>query len=189
MGRCIVLSVKILLQIIVYLLVFLVENVEAKIIHDFNIGQNVNDWFVVDDVVMGGRSLGSFSLVEGGNGLFRGYISLKNYGGFSSIRCKQKEVGIDNYQYIVIKVFGDNKFYQLRIKSRYDHRHQYVKRFYAKNEWQEIKIPLNSMEPQYRGRKLRMRNFNSDSIVEFGILIGNKVEENFSLMIDYISLE
>jgi hypothetical protein len=34
-----------------------------------------------------------------------------------------------------------------------------------------------------------MRNFNSDSIVELGILIGNKVEENFSLKIDYIALE
>ena len=86
-------------------------------------------------------------------------------------------------------IFCDNKFYQLRIKSKYYDRHIYVEKIYAKNEWNEIKIPLNSMEPQFRGRKLRMRNFNSDSIVEFGILIGNKVEESFSLMIDYIALE
>ena len=45
------------------------------------------------------------------------------------------------------------------------------------------------MKPQFRGRKLRMRNFNSDSIVEFGILIGNKVNEEFSLLIDYIAFE
>ena len=182
-------SIKILIQIIVYLIVFLVENLEAKIIYDFNNGKNINDWLVVDDGVMGGRSLGSFSLVKGGNGLFSGFISLENYGGFSSIRYKKKEVEIDKYKYIVLRVFGDNKFYQLRIKSKYNDRHVYVKRFYAKNEWEEIKIHLDSMQPQFRGRKLRMRNFNSDSIVEFGILIGNKVEENFSLMIDYISLE
>ena len=77
----------------------------------------------------------------------------------------------------------------MRIKSKNYDRHVYIKNIYVKNEWEEIKIPLNSMEPQFRGRKLKMRNFNSDSIVEFGILIGNKVEENFSLKIDYIALE
>ena len=45
------------------------------------------------------------------------------------------------------------------------------------------------MIPEFRGRGLRMDNFNSTSIVEFGILIGNKVEENFSLLIDYIAFE
>lgn len=165
------------------------ENADAKILYDFQNEKNISDWIVVDDVVMGGRSIGSLSVDKEGNGLFSGYISLKNYGGFSSIRCKVKELEIDNYQYIVIMIFGDNKFYQLRIRSKNYDRHVYVKKIYVKNEWEEIKIPLNSMQPQFRGRKLKMRNFNSDSIVEFGILIGNKVEENFSLKIDYIALE
>ena len=45
------------------------------------------------------------------------------------------------------------------------------------------------MKPQFRGRKLRMNNFNERSIVEIGILIGNKVEEEFTLFIDNIALE
>ena len=45
------------------------------------------------------------------------------------------------------------------------------------------------MKPQFRGRKLRMGNFNETSIVEIGILIGNKIEEDFTLFIDSISLE
>jgi NADH dehydrogenase [ubiquinone] 1 alpha subcomplex assembly factor 1 len=188
-GCWVDLGMKRLLQIIVYLIILLIENIDAKIIYDFNHGKNINDWFVVDDVVMGGESLGSFSLDKDGNGLYSGYVSLENYGGFSSVRCKQKEVEIDKYKYIVIKVFGDNKFYQLRIRSKNYDRHVFVKNIYVKNEWEEIKIPLNSMEPQFRGRKLKMRNFNSDSIVELGILIGNKVEENFSLKIDYIAFE
>ena len=65
----------------------------------------------------------------------------------------------------------------------------YVKNFFAKIGWQEIEIPLRSMEPQFRGRKLRMANFNSNSIMEFGILIGNKVEEQFSLKIDHVILK
>ena len=114
---------------------------------------------------------------------------MENYGGFSSIRLRQKEIDVASYKYITLKVFGDNKFYQLRIKSRYYDRHVYAKEFYAENEWQVIKIPIKEMKPKFRGRNLRMKNFNSDSIVEFGILIGNKVNEDFKLLIDYISFE
>ena len=184
----VLLSMKKPFQFLFYLNIVLCTTIHAKKIYDFNKEQNIRDWQVVDDVVMGGRSLGSFTLDENGNGLFNGFISLDNYGGFSSIRL-WKEEKVDNYQYIVMKVFGDNKLYQLRIRSSYYDRHVYVKEFFAKNEWSEIKIALNSMQPQFRGRKLRMRNFNSDSIVEIGILIGNKVEEKFSLLIDYISLK
>ena len=162
---------------------------QAKTIYDFSKSAKIRDWLVVDDVVMGGRSLGSLSMNENGHGLFSGYISLENYGGFSSIRMRQKEIKLEDAQVIVIRVFGDNKFYQMRIRSEYYDRHVYVHKFYAKDEWQEIKIPLYNMEPQFRGRKLRMRNFNSNSIVEFGILIGNKVNEEFSLLIDYIAFE
>ena len=102
---------------------------------------------------------------------------------------RQKEIKLEDAQVIVIRVFGDNKFYQMRIRSEYYDRHVYVNKFYAKNGWSVIKIPLNTMEPQFRGRKLKMNNFNSNSIVELGILIGNKVEEEFSLLIDYIILE
>jgi Complex I intermediate-associated protein 30 (CIA30). len=138
---------------------------------------------------MGGVSNGSIRLDKSGNGLYRGYISLDNYGGFSSIRLRQKESNVDRYEYLVIGLYGDNKYYQFRVKSKYYDRHVYGYKFFAKDEWQEIKIPLSSMRPQFRGRGLRMDNFNSTSIVEFGILIGNKVEENFSLLIDYIAFE
>ena len=65
----------------------------------------------------------------------------------------------------------------------------YSKAFFVKNEWQEISIPLEKMRPQFRGRKLKMSNFKEDSIVEIGILIGNKTEEKFTLFIDKISLK
>ena len=48
---------------------------------------------------------------------------------------------------------------------------------------------IKSMEPQFRGRRLNMRNFEDNSFVELGILIGNKVEEKFSLIIDHILLK
>ena len=175
--------------IILFFHLFIMDNAYPRIIYDFNKKINIRDWIVVDDGVMGGLSLGKIDIDNSGNGIYKGYVSLENYGGFSSIRLSKKVKNIKEFQYIILSVHGDNKYYQFRIRSDYYDRHVYVHKFYAKDEWQEIKIPLYNMEPQFRGRKLRMRNFNSDSIVEFGILIGNKVNEEFSLLIDYIAFE
>ena len=175
---------------IIPILLFLpmITKSEGKMIYDFNVDSSFRNWEIVDDGVMGGRSSGLLKKNKDGHGQFSGYISLENYGGFSSVRLRTKSISVNDYDYIVIKVLGDNKFYQLRIKSSPYDRHVYVKKFYAKNEWQEIAIPLNSMQPQFRGRRLRMRNFRGDSIIEVGMLVGNKVEENFSIIIDSIKL-
>ena len=162
---------------------------DAKILYNFKDKTNLRGWTVVDDIVMGGRSNGYFDSDKNGNGHFTGFVSLENYGGFSSVRYKNSNLSVKPYNYIVIKTLGDNKNYQFRVKSKSYHRHQYVKEFFARDEWQEVRIRLDSMKPYFRGRKLDMDNFNHTVITELGILIGNKVEEQFSLRIDSISLE
>ena len=162
---------------------------EAKSIYDFSESTSLRNWRVVDDGVMGGVSQGSLRINYEGHGVFSGFVSLDNFGGFSSIRYNTSAIDVSDYEYMSIIAFGDNKEYKLRIKSDYYDRHVYSMTFFAKNEWQEILIPLNKMEPQFRGRSLRMPRFKGGSIVEVGILIGNKVEENFTLFIDSISLK
>ena len=162
---------------------------KAEVLYDFSENSSLRYWSVVDDGVMGGVSQGSLRINYEGHGVFSGYVSLENYGGFSSIRYNTIPVSVVGYEFLSIKVFGDDKDYQIRVKSDYYDRHVYSKSFFAKNEWQEISIPLGKMKPQFCGRKLRMSNFNERSIVEIGILIGNKIEEDFTLFIDSISLE
>ena len=161
---------------------------EEKMIYDFNVDSSFRNWAIVDDGVMGGLSNGNLGIQKDGSGLFYGYVSLDNYGGFTSVRFR-KNISLRGFDKIILRVLGDNKFYQLRIRSSYQDRHSYVKRFYAADEWSDIEIPLNSMEPQFRGRSLRMKNFNGNSLVELGLLIGNKVEEKFALKIDHIILK
>tara|TARA_B100001250_G_C19767654_1_gene775547 strand:+ start:1188 stop:1700 length:513 start_codon:yes stop_codon:yes gene_type:complete len=161
---------------------------EGKVVYDFHEDSSFRNWAIVDDGVMGGLSEGNLRIGEDGNGVFYGYVSLDNYGGFTSVRFR-KNISLKGFDKIVLRVLGDNKFYQLRIRSSYRDRHSYVKRFYARDEWSDIEIPLSSMEPQFRGRYLRMRNFNGNSLVELGLLIGNKVEERFALKIDQIRLK
>lgn len=166
-----------------------VSMVEAKIIYDFSKVENLDGWYVVDDGVMGGRSKGKLKIENGDTGVFSGKISLDNYGGFSSIRYYMGKLNVKKNKYVIVILNGDDKYYQLRIRSSRNDRHVYTKKFFAKDGWQEIRIPLDSMEPYFRGQRLRMSNFDKKYISEIGFLIGNKVKENFQLKIRSIMLE
>jgi len=168
---------------------FFVSMVEARIIYDFSKMENLDGWYVVDDGVMGGRSKGKLKVENGDTGVFSGKISLENYGGFSSIRYYTGEFNVKQNKYVTVILSGDNKYYQLRIRSSRNDRHVYTKKFFAKDGWQEIRVPLDSMEPYFRGQRLRMSNFDKRYISEIGFLIGNKVRENFELKIRSIILE
>ncbi len=159
------------------------------VIFDFNPGKDLGDWYVLDDGVMGGLSLGNLCLTKDGHGLYTGNISLENYGGFSSIRCSLQNINCTDKTKISFRVKGDGKKYQFRIKhDSYDY-HSYVHHFKTKNEWEEITLYLEDFYPSFRGRTINMENFNHDSFEEISILIGNKKEESFKLEIDYIHLQ
>jgi len=57
-----------------------------SLIFKFESGVSTNGWRVVDDRVMGGRSQGNFEVNSEGLGVFEGYVTTENNGGFSSLR-------------------------------------------------------------------------------------------------------
>lgn len=157
-------------------------------IFDFKKDPNIQDWRIVDDIVMGGKSLSSFKLSPDNFGLFEGQISLENNGGFSSISYRFEKLKVNKDSSIIIKLKGDGKNYQLRIKDNSNTSYSYILPFATSGEWQEIKIPLQDMYPSFRGRKLDLPNFAQDYIEEIVFLIGNKKPEKFKLLIDTIAL-
>lgn len=159
------------------------------ILFDFSTASNLNNWRIVDDGVMGGRSNGSFSLNEEGHGEFSGVISLKNNGGFSSVRYTFKEVPVSEKSSIFIRLKGDGKEYQFRIKHNSNEPYSYILPFTTSGEWETIEIKLKDMYPSFRGRKLDMPNFSEVSIEELVFLIGNKKEERFQLLLDTIEVK
>ena len=148
----------------------------------------IDDWRVVDDVVMGGRSIGSFELNGKGHGVFSGRVSLENNGGFSSLRYRFSTVEINNFKTLHVRIKGDGKIYQFRTKSSRFDRHAYVYFFETTGEWQTIEIPLSKMTPRFRGRQLNMANYPAKKMEEIAFLISNKKEEKFQLQIAEISL-
>ena len=157
-------------------------------VYDFDSQSNISNWIIVNDDVMGGLSTCKIRIDEKGNGVFEGTISTANNGGFSSIRLNLNRISISTNSYFKIKLKGDNKKYQFRIKKNISDYHSYVKSFQTSSEWETIKIALKDMYPVFRGRKLNMKNFNYDYFQQITLLVGNKKNERFKLLIDSIEL-
>ena len=157
---------------------------------DFTTSSEIKNWRVVDDVVMGGRSSGNFSLTEDGHGKFSGNVSLENNGGFSSVRYGfQSKIDLQNYSKVKLRVKGDGKNYQFRIKAKTRDYYSYITSFETTGKWEEIEIKLKDLYPSFRGRKLDLPNFSGDEMEEITFLIANYKTESFELLIDKIELK
>ncbi len=99
----------------ILIIVLLVNGMDSLIIFDFNTKSKIQNWKIVDDRVMGGESLSTFTLSPEGNGIFKGHVSLENYGGFSSLRYRFDKLEVKKYSKIILKLKGDGKKYQFRI--------------------------------------------------------------------------
>ena len=162
--------------------------VQSQLIFDFNYTAPVNDWTVVDDVVMGGRSTGQFKIDSEGHGVYSGNVSLENNGGFSSLRYRFEKMRAHENSKIVIRLKGDGKQYQFRVKSNRNTYYSYTTTFKTSGDWENIIIELKDMYPSFRGRTLNMPHFNENSIEELVFLIGNKKNESFELVLDRIDI-
>lgn len=159
------------------------------VIFDFSQNQNSGAWHVVNDGVMGGLSQGKISLSGKGSALFDGFISTENSGGFSSVKHSFSKKNVSNYKTVLLRIKGDTKTYQFRIKQSLKQQHSYVQKFRTSGVWETIRIPFDSFYPSFRGNTLNMPNYEGDFMEEVTFLIGNKKKESFALEIERIWLE
>ena len=161
---------------------------QTIILFVFTSKTNANEWQIVDDGVMGGKSQGEFKIDTDGNGVFFGTVSLENNGGFSSVRHQLKKMNTSNYSKIVIRLKGDGKMYQFRVKDDVNSYFSYITTFKTTGAWEEITINTNTLYPSFRGRTLDLPNYSGDYLEEMVFLVGNKKNEAFQLIIDKIQL-
>jgi hypothetical protein len=160
-----------------------------KEIYAFTKLSKVNEWRIVNDDVMGGISENSIARTAAGHGVFSGHVSLENNGGFASIQLNTRIQLAKEHKYIVLRIKGDGKAYEFRMKSEISQYESYVHSFATSGEWQTIKLPISEFYPQFRGRRLNSPNFNFNTIEQVSFLIANKQEEDFKLCIDRIDIE
>ncbi|GAA4816367.1 CIA30 family protein [Litoribaculum gwangyangense] len=169
---------------------FILINLQAAMtIFNFNSESNLTNWRIVHDVVMGGKSDGNFSLNKVGHGLFKGKVSLENNGGFSMVQYSFDTKNVSDYSKVVLKLKGDGKTYQFRIKSNNNDYYSYVSSFETTGDWEVIEIPFKEFYAAFRGRKLNQENYPGKQMEMVAFLIGNKIAESFELELESIVLK
>ena len=174
--------------LIYFVFIVIIRNQSDHLIFKFSDTVELLQWRVVDDRVMGGISQGNIALNKAGDGIYSGNVSTENNGGFSSLRHQFKREDVSDYNHVSLRVKGDGKSYQFRIKSVKDQRYSYVSSFNTTGNWETIVIPLKDFIPQYRGRVLDKVNYPGETMEEIAFLIGNKTNETFQLEIKSIVL-
>ena len=162
---------------------------QSMTLFQFNSDSNIENWRILDDVVMGGCSNGEFKINTDGYGEYYGEVSLENNGGFSSLRYDFESLDSSKYLKFRLRIKGDGKTYQFRVKSNTNDRHSFIYNFKTTKDWQNVDIPFSDMFASFRGYRLDIPNFNGQQMEEIAFLIGNKKEETFKLLIDTITLE
>ncbi len=127
--------------------------------------------------------------IKDNKGVFKGNISIDNSGGFSSVRFLNERISVKHYSKIKVKLKGDGKSYQFRIKTNTRDSHSYIVPFTTNGEWQEICFQLKDLYASFRGRKLEKPNFDAKYFEAITFLIGNKKEGHFKLMLDKIEIK
>lgn len=168
---------------------FIFLPMQNQILFDFRNTTDISTWQIINDGVMGGRSKGNFGLNPDGNGIFSGFVSLENNGGFSLVRHRLNRTGCAGKTKFVIRLKGDGKRYQFRVRADASSSHAYVCYFNTTGNWQNIEISFSDLYPVFRGRRLNQPNFSGEVMEEIGFLIGNKKEEHFLLEIDKIEIK
>ncbi|MEJ1223173.1 CIA30 family protein [Sediminicola sp. 1XM1-17] len=176
---------------IILSLTFLVVTMmlDKIMIFDFNKNSSLSQWTILDDVVMGGRSASTISVNAEGHGVFEGSVSLENNGGFASVRYQGETIEVKQFTKCVIRLKGDGKDYQFRIKSKEQDYYSYINKFSTTGDWQTLEITLDEMTPWFRGRRLDMPNYPGITMASISFLIGNKKAEEFKLLIDRIEIQ
>jgi len=158
-------------------------------VFDFSGEENWSNWEIENDRVMGGHSTAELVRTDEGNAVFRGSVSLKNNGGFASVQYRFSAIDVTPYSKAVLRIKGDGKRYQFRIKADVNDRYSFIQPFDTNGEWQTIEILLKNMYPVFRGRDVNRPNFDAAQIEEARFLIDNNKQQDFALEIDQITLE
>jgi len=159
------------------------------ILFDFTPQTNMQQWMIVNDGVMGGLSKGTITLGKDGHAIFSGKVLLENNGGFSSVRHRLPKTDVSTHQKIVLRVKGDGKTYQFRVKTNSADFYSYTYSFKTSGKWETIEIPFSEMVPSFRGRRVNLPNYPGDVVEEIALLIGNGKQEVFTLEIDKIEVQ
>jgi hypothetical protein len=156
---------------------------------EFTDAEEIPRWTVINDAVMGGISQSRFELLPAGTALFSGQLSLENNGGFASIRRRSSKYNLDACSGIILKVQGDGRTYQFRVKTDDQYDGVAYRTLFPSNarQWQTIALPFAGFSASFRGKTVPGAPvLRPEQIRQIGFLLADKQAGPFRLEIAWI---
>jgi NADH dehydrogenase [ubiquinone] 1 alpha subcomplex assembly factor 1 len=137
--------------------------------------------------VMGGVSDGQFKISNQTMEFF-GTLSLENNGGFTSVRSRPAKLGLEKGDTLLARVRGDGREYTLNLyvprpRTAFSYRWTFKTR---KNEWVEIRAPLDKFVARSFGRLVPNEPLNPAEVNAIGFLLSDKQAGPFKLEVEWI---
>ncbi|MDF9794849.1 NADH dehydrogenase [ubiquinone] 1 alpha subcomplex assembly factor 1 [Catalinimonas alkaloidigena] len=145
------------------------------------------DWKCINDTIMGGISKSTAYQNHNNHLEWSGELSLKNNGGFASVRYEiLPTINLQAYQGLSIVIIGDNKSYKLNLANQLTPKSpRFQARFHSCTTEQIVHIPFLELEASIRGRKVE-ESFDPSRISMVGFLISEQQEGPFHLTVKSI---
>jgi monofunctional biosynthetic peptidoglycan transglycosylase len=162
---------------------------QDKLIFDFSLLEKEKRWGIMTDAVMGGVSHTEMVITSNKTAIFRGNVSLENYGGFASIRTRPQEYDLDGFAGIALRVKGDGKKYRFRLRTddEFDGIAYQAGFTTQSEEWITVHLPFIKFIPVFRGRIVtEAPKLEPSHIRRIGLMIADKQTGSFILEIDWI---
>lgn len=173
--------------IIISIITLMSFNTNLKI--DFGQTTGGQDWMIVNDGVMGGLSR-STAIFTKNSLLFKGTLSLKNNGGFASIRSGKGKYDLSKYNTIKIRFRSTGRDFALRFANsemyfRPNFKHNFSS---STGEWEIVELKLSDFKEFTMGKlsDSTVSKNKLENIIRIGIILSDKKEGPFELEVDYI---
>ena len=184
------LSTRLPLLLVVFLMQAVTE-IPLRPLLDFAGPDTAQKWQAVNDNVMGGVSDGRFRITADNTMEFSGRLSLENNGGFASVRTKPTNFNVHAGDTLVVRLKGDGREYVLNIytKSRrmaFSYRAPLPT---TKDEWTEVRVPLQDFIPTAFGRRVQgMGPVEPDQINGLGFMLSDKKAGPFQMQVEWVKV-
>jgi len=157
---------------------------------DFDDPVSTLGWTSVNDVVMGGDSCSQFNFNPDGYAEFSGEVSLKNNGGFASIRSAPSNYSIVNIKNLCLCILGDGHRYKLNLRmDNYPDGINYQALFTPPGEWSEVIFSYDDFKPCFHGSPVSAPPLDFSRINQISFMIGDRQEGSFTLLVRWLRAE
>lgn len=170
---------------------FLMADDKPHVLFEFAGADAAKEWQAVNDGVMGGVSVGTFTITDQKTLEFSGTLSLENNGGFASVRTRARKLGLETGDTLVARVKGDGREYSMNLYlnkplTAFSYRAAVPTR---KDEWIEVKVPLDAFVATSFGRVVENAGaVKPEEINALGFLLGDKKAGPFKLEVEWVKV-